>query len=72
MASIQAVAGLILPFEAIEEFYKQTQYLMSDDDRFDAMEMSLAGIELLTIIPVAKPLAVLIKPLKAVLRPLIF
>ncbi|WP_143873581.1 LamG-like jellyroll fold domain-containing protein [Catenovulum sediminis] len=68
--SLKSVAGFILPFEAIGTFYEQTNYLIDGDSRFDALELSLAGIEILTIIPIAKPLLALTKPLKLFIRPL--
>ncbi|AWB66256.1 hypothetical protein C2869_07345 [Saccharobesus litoralis] len=68
--SLKSVAGFILPFEAIGTFYEQTNYLMDGDSRFDELELALAGIEILTIIPIAKPLLAITKPLKLFIRPL--
>ncbi|GAP73918.1 hypothetical protein W04_0429 [Pseudoalteromonas sp. SW0106-04] len=66
---VEAV-GMLIPYEAGIEFVKQVYYLASGDDDFDAAELVLNGLEVITVIPLAKPLLPVVRTLKAVLRPL--
>ncbi|WP_159084083.1 LamG-like jellyroll fold domain-containing protein [Saccharobesus litoralis] len=69
-SAVKGAVSFLIPFESLQEFYKQANYLIKDDSRFDSFEMAMAGIEIFTIIPVAKPLKALTFAMKKIFRPL--
>jgi len=58
----------IIPIRDFEMLYEQIAYLATSDARFDPVELTLAGLGVLTAIPVAKPLKVVLKPLQKFYR----
>ncbi|MFH6951641.1 LamG-like jellyroll fold domain-containing protein, partial [Pseudoalteromonas sp. XMcav1-K] len=64
----KAVAGAIIPYEAIGVVAEQVVFLAKGDSRFDPLELALNAIEVLTIVPLAKPLIPIIRPVKAVFK----
>ncbi|MEI4551689.1 LamG-like jellyroll fold domain-containing protein [Pseudoalteromonas spongiae] len=64
----KAVAGAIIPYEAIGVVAEQVVFLANGDSRFDPLELALNAIEVLTIVPLAKPLIPIIRPVKAVFK----
>ncbi|MDP5212612.1 hypothetical protein ORJ66_06105 [Pseudoalteromonas tunicata] len=68
----KTIVGAIIPYEAMGVVADQLVYLAQGDNRFDPAELALSSIEVLTIIPIAKPLLVVVKPLQALLKSIKF
>ncbi|WP_416398400.1 LamG domain-containing protein [Allohahella sp. A8] len=67
------VLGLIswiLPIEDFGIVIVQLGYLVSDPEKFDGLEFSIAAVNVITIFPPAKPLKIITTPLRALLRKL--
>lgn len=65
------VWGLVNWFIPIEDFgivLDQLGYLVSDPEKFDGMEFTIALVNTVTIFPPAKPLKLFTKPLRAMFR----
>ncbi|WP_416398403.1 hypothetical protein [Allohahella sp. A8] len=60
----------ILPIEDFGIVIVQLGYLVSDPEKFDGLEFSIAAVNVITIFPPAKPLKVITTPLRALLRKL--
>ncbi|WP_144395384.1 LamG domain-containing protein [Pleionea sediminis] len=58
------VVGFLIPWEEAAGFVKQLWYLVTGDDDFDAFELALNALGVLTFFPVAKPLKFLLNPIR--------
>ncbi|RCU52636.1 hypothetical protein DU002_01305 [Corallincola holothuriorum] len=60
--------NFFLPIEDLNIVVTQLGYLATDPEKFDAVELLLSSINVITVIPVAKPLKLVTGPAKAVMR----
>jgi len=67
-AWVQTGVSFLIPFEDIQLVFKQLQLLASSDPAFDPVELSLAALGTATIIPLAKPIIPVLKPLQKMIR----
>ena len=67
-AWVQTGVSFLIPFEDIQLVFKQLQLLASSDPAFDPVELSLAALGTATIIPLAKPIIPILKPLQKMIR----
>ncbi len=60
--------NLVIPVEDIYYLGQQLYYLATNDPDFDPVELSLAAIGTITLIPLAKPLKFVVNPLRNMVR----
>ena len=63
-----AALDWVLPIRDIEMVFTQMGYLLNKDARFDPVETAIAGLGILTVVPVAKPLKFVLNPIKKLYR----
>lgn len=68
--ALVSTIGFLIPYEEGIGLVKQVYYLVSGDDDFDPMELTLNAIGVISFIPLAKPLLPVVKALKIFFRPL--
>ena len=64
------VLGAIIPYEDFVGLWNQVNYWIDGDPRFDPLELAFNAMGVVTVVPVLKPLKVILIPLKRVLIPL--
>ncbi len=64
------VLGAIIPYEDFVGLWNQMNYWIDGDSRFDPLELAFNAMGVITVVPVLKPLKVILIPLKRVLIPL--
>lgn len=65
-----SLVNWILPIEDFGIVFQQLGYLVSDPEKFDGMEFTIALVNTITIFPPAKPLKLFTTPLRAMFRSL--
>ncbi|WP_133126626.1 Ig-like domain-containing protein [Shewanella sp. 10N.286.52.B9] len=68
--AMKAAVGFLIPYEEGIGLVKQIYYLVTDDDDFDVMELTLNAIAVISVFPPAKALLPLSKGLRFFLKPL--
>jgi len=66
---IKGAANFLIPLEDFKILGEQLYYMATGDwERFDAMELSFAALGVATVLPVMKPLKLVLNPLKKFIR----
>ncbi|GGX56066.1 hypothetical protein [Saccharospirillum salsuginis] len=60
--------NFFIPIESIGIVFEQLALLATDPEEFDAMEFTIAAVDVLTIFPPAKPLKAVTKPMQVMMR----
>ena len=62
------IFNFIIPLESVGVLIEQLQYAVTDPEKFDAAEFTIALVDTITILPLAKPLKAFTRPLKAMTK----
>ncbi|WP_028671773.1 Ig-like domain-containing protein [Saccharospirillum impatiens] len=60
--------NFLIPLESAAIVFEQLALLATDPEEFDAMEFTIAAVDVLTIFPPAKPLKLVTKPMQVMMR----
>jgi hypothetical protein len=65
----KGAVGWVIPYQDFIMLAKQLYYLATQDwENFNAVDLAFSALGVITVIPVAKPLKLVLKPLKAFLK----
>ncbi|MER2490309.1 hypothetical protein [Catenovulum sediminis] len=59
--------GFLIPYEETISMFKQVYYLATGDEQFDSMQLTLDTLGVLTVFPLLKPVAPIVKTLRKIL-----
>ena len=64
---VVGAVGFLIPYEETISMFKQVYYLATGDEQFDSMQLTLDTLGVLTVFPLLKPVAPIVKTLRKIL-----